>query len=1479
MAISWLKSWLKRSATPGEVKSMNFTPRLEPLEIRTTPANIVVTVSGYDFGKICGKQPDPPVGLTFNDAIDLANSNADPINTITFSLAAIHDWSSSDCTDNGAVESRRVAFVTRPVIITKPVIIDGVPLDNVGTEGPKNHAIVFDPTAGIADGVPLITVNVGVQNNNVVSIQNLRIGSFSQIVDSIDGTRFTKGFPGANGPGVFILDGAQANIQNCTISGNGLSPSADPYGPLANISSDADASGVYIRQAVNNNVGTLNAGFGNTISGNGTYGVHIKGDQSVKNQVLRNVITGNGLDGVFVEGATGNFIGNGTVDAAGNTIFANTRNAVYILNAPQIANTPGNQVTNNILGGDGSTPTNNNGADGVRIENSPDVLVGGTTTFAKNTIGANNGNGIQVIGATSTNVRIQQNVIGGTGRANSLDGIFINDAPGVAIGGANPAGNTITRNTKNGIRIVGTNSVGTTILNNDINNNVDNGIADDSGSGTIIGGANKGTGNKIDSNGLNGILLQNGSDNSTVQGNTISNHTQDGVKVDGSNNILIGGLAPNAGNIIDTNRNGVYLLNGTTMVTLQNNTIRNNVADGVSIETSNTINVGTGDQFGDNKINNNRNGVKVTPGSAMISIKNNSIDASVQDGIFIDGVPNVVIGGIDIRERNVIGGSGQTGIHLENGSSNTSIFNNWVGTKADGVTKNGNGQYGLLINTGSNNNTVGGSIIEKANIFSGSGINGIRIAGASTGNVVQGNFIGTGIDGTTAIGNGDTGIIIDASNNNLIGGTVHDTANLLEEGNVIGNNGVNGVAVVSGTGNRILGNSIFGNSRLGIELGNTNTGTVTPNDKLDPDGGANRLQNYPVITFAETNIAYTRINGTLNSTANRTFRIELYNDTKANPGGTPAGFGQGKTFLLAFDVTTNASGDASFSVKAPVSVVSGTIVSGTATDTTTDDTSEFSKAFVVSDAIGTVSGMKFDDTNGNGIKDPGEPGLQGWEISLDVDNDSVIDAKTLTDVNGNYSFARLPDGNHFLTETLQKNWVQTATPFPNPFGITGGLPVTDADFGNFRVFSISGRKFNDLNGNAIRDNGEPPIEGVTIRLLNANNNVEITRTTTDKSGNYIFQNLGPGTYRIREVVPPRFAQTTPNPADIPGVSGVNVVNIDFGNKQSGGGGGGGGGGTGDIDYLVVGADAGGGPQVRVYTPDGKTNVFTFFAYDSRFLGGVRVAVGDVDADGIRDIVTVPGPGGGPHVKVFSGADGSLIRNFMAYDPAFRGGLFVASVDANGDGFDDIITGADAGGGPHVRIFDGLTQVELRGFFAYATGFRGGVRVGAGLDASKAPFVVTGPGQTGGPHVRVFDAATGGDLYSFFAYNEGFRGGIYVAAGNVNGQGSDDIITGPGIGGGPHVRVFDGDGAHQEIMGFIAYAEDTGTGGGIVNTGGIWNGVRVASHDADGDGFSDVVVGPGPGKISRVKAYSANPFKPVADVTAFSTAFLGGVFVG
>src|SRR5205814_602511 len=208
------------------------------------------------------------------------------------------------------------------------------------------------------------------------------------------------------------------------------------------------------------------------------------------------------------------------------------------------------------------------------------------------------------------------------------------------------------------------------------------------------------------------------------------------------------------------------------------------------------------------------------------------------------------------------------------------------------------------------------------------------------------------------------------------------------------------------------------------------------------------------------------------------------------------------------------------------------------------------------------------------------------------------------------------------------------------------------------------------------------------------------------------------------------------------------------------------------------------------------------------------------------------------------------------DPRFVGGVFVAAGDFDNDGRAEIVTGADAGGSPHVRVFrfldapKGSTDVThrvqpfrapLANFFAFAPNFGGGVRVAVGdVNGDGTPDVITGAGPGGGPVVRAFSGKDGKVIRQFFAYAPTFTGGVFVAAGPylktpaASGRFIDDILVGPGAGMVPDVRVFNGQ-TGALVTRFIAFGGPAKTGVG---------GVTFA--DLDGDDKLDILVGTGRG---------------------------------
>ena len=319
--------------------------------------------------------------------------------------------------------------------------------------------------------------------------------------------------------------------------------------------------------------------------------------------------------------------------------------------------------------------------------------------------------------------------------------------------------------------------------------------------------------------------------------------------------------------------------------------------------------------------------------------------------------------------------------------------------------------------------------------------------------------------------------------------------------------------------------------------------------------------------------------------------------------------------------------------------------------------------------------------------------------------------------------------------------------------------------------------------------------------------------------------------------------------------------------------------------VVTGTEVGAPPHVRVFDALTGQEMFSFFAYDRGFLGGVRVASADFNFDGYCDIVTATGPGAS-HVRIFDGYTGQpmelLVSSFLAFpgpgDPAdpnstyyslsFKGGVSVAIGDVNGDWYPDIIVGADAGAGPHVKAFNGYDGSLLRSFYAYDPAYQGGVHVAAGdVTGDYADDIITGAGADAS-HVRVWNGADNALIANFLAYGPGFHGGVNVTAGDVNGDGRAEVITGTAVGP-PHVKAFDIiDFANPPLVAsFFAY--DAGFGGGV----------RVGAMDHDWDGLDEIVTGAGPSGQPHVKVFRALDALEGLSFMAYAPGYLGGIYVG
>lgn len=229
------------------------------------------------------------------------------------------------------------------------------------------------------------------------------------------------------------------------------------------------------------------------------------------------------------------------------------------------------------------------------------------------------------------------------------------------------------------------------------------------------------------------------------------------------------------------------------------------------------------------------------------------------------------------------------------------------------------------------------------------------------------------------------------------------------------------------------------------------------------------------------------------------------------------------------------------------------------------------------------------------------------------------------------------------------------------------------------------------------------------------------------------------------------------------------------------------------DAIVVATGKGYAPHARVLRQD-NTELIGFYAYSQQFLGGVQIATGDFDGDGKDEIVTAPGPGGGPHVRILK-IDGSSVVEvvgFYAYSPSFTGGVQIAAGDVDGDGEDELMTAPGPGGGPHVRVLDvsGTSISEMAGYYAYNPNWTGGLDISSGDVASDGKDeVVTSAGPGAGAHVRIFTNNGTPIDDGFNAYPNSYSG-ARVSVGNIDKDtAKEEIVTAVWAGGSSQVKAF------------------------------------------------------------------------------------------
>ncbi|VTS08210.1 FG-GAP-like repeat-containing protein [Tuwongella immobilis] len=314
--------------------------------------------------------------------------------------------------------------------------------------------------------------------------------------------------------------------------------------------------------------------------------------------------------------------------------------------------------------------------------------------------------------------------------------------------------------------------------------------------------------------------------------------------------------------------------------------------------------------------------------------------------------------------------------------------------------------------------------------------------------------------------------------------------------------------------------------------------------------------------------------------------------------------------------------------------------------------------------------------------------------------------------------------------------------------------------------------------------------------------------------------------------------------------------------------------------YAVGADASGGPLITLGQTGEVLSVF-----EPGFTGGVRVAMADLNGDGIDELLYASGPGRANRVQILDGATRTMILDFSPFEESFTGGLFLSTGDLNGDGFADFAISPDEGGGPRIRVFNGRTLTQIDDFLGIEDpNFRGGARSAlADLNGDGFADLLVAAGFGGGPRVAAFSGqalATGQrvKLFSdFFVFEQTLRNGVFLTGGDLDGDGFAELIVGGGPGGGPRVFALSGrelalNGAQVQRANFFA--------GDPNNRGGV----RLAVKHLNQDDRIDLLTAVGPGGGAVITGYDGQSMPADGTPTTIFASdvfpgFAGGVFVG
>jgi CSLREA domain-containing protein len=857
-----------------------------------------------------------------------------------------------------------------------PAALNGNLLIEISGKNVKNYALLFDGDAagGAGSSVRGLVINRFIGNTIVVGANNVTVAG------NYIGTDPTGLIDlGNTGPGITwqygTTDTYDAKIGGLSpadrnlISGNEDAASypsngwtfqgnfigVDATGLVAMGNSTAGASGgISADNCENVTIGGDKPGAINVIASNNSHGV---APDFTQNIIIAGNYIGVGADGttslpnggagIVLTNSTNALIG-GSAEGSGNTIANSTLQGVYLGTGNDGVVVAGNTVSSNTTGG-------------IYTQGGVNITIGGTASTIANTVDSNGSDGINTF--ESSNVLIGRNTI----NLNSNNGVLVNGSTnvtvdenevknnashGIALHNSSTfvavKNNTIGNNGSNGIDVYNL-VTDSTIESNFINKNY-NGLQIDNSSNIVVGGTAEGSSNTISSNANDGIYIYNFSSNISLQANQIVSNGSRGVYINNSSDIDFGTESANSGNTVENNGSEGVLVSISSSVKLRNSVVKNNADSGIIIMFSDATAISGG------AVESNANVGVLVADSSDIVISSTTISQNQSTGALIQNSPGAIITGSTITNNN------SDGIYFESSDSGTVKGSSILNNSLNGL---------VLFNSSSAQ--IGGATQADRNIVSGNlgraNVSILGFGGAAENNSIQGNYIGTATNGSydPSIQQGFGVSVAANSNSNIVGGSSQGA------GNVIAGNKGAGVLVNSVTtpepdsvtlapvNNAILGNSILSNQSavvdsldypgLGIDLAGTvldenyqvasgiNVGP-TLNDEADPDTGSNIYMNFPVLNSAVQNGTKVTLKLSLDA-AGTTDAGGLYRvELFANDSADPSGYGEGQTYLGYAMVANGENQEIDFTIPAGINLT-GKALSATTTSLNNKITSGF----------------------------------------------------------------------------------------------------------------------------------------------------------------------------------------------------------------------------------------------------------------------------------------------------------------------------------------------------------------------------------------------------------------------------------------------------------------------------------------------------------------------------------------------------------